>query len=48
MHCRVIGYNFTLAPSAVAEWLDCVWSQKFVNELALNSVQTIQHEQTML
>ena len=34
MHCCVIGQNFTLATSAVAEWFDCVRLQKFVNELA--------------
>ena len=34
-HCRVIGCNCTLVTSAVAEWFDHAWLQKFVNELAL-------------
>ena len=41
MHCCVIGHNCTLVTSAVAKWFSCAWLQKFVNELALPTLQTL-------
>ena len=34
MLCHVIGHNYTLVTSAVAEWFDRARLQKFVNELS--------------
>ena len=45
-HSRVIGLNCTLATCAVAEWFDGEWLQKFVNELALSTLQIFWHERT--
>ena len=33
--------QLTLATSAVDEWFDCAWLQKFVNELAPPTLQTL-------